>query len=107
MTTIHNFSDQEINTVIYEAAYAYKKWGTDFDNKNTLNDWAAYISIYAGEAVRMDHAGDPEAQYAKLIKVANLALTAAYRVRMGTIAPRHYDPDVITGIVSNTKGVNK
>ncbi len=107
MNTIHNFSEEEIATVIAEAEYAHKKWGTSFDDFNTLNDWAAYINIYAGEAVRMDNANKPDVQYAKFIKVANLALTAAYRVRTRTVASRHYDDALGTNIVSNASGANQ
>lgn len=88
---INNFSQHEIDSVVAEAEYAYNKWGVKFDDKNTLNDWAAYINIYVAETTRMNVAGDPEFQYAQLIKAANLALTAAYRVRTKTVAPRHYE----------------
>ena len=86
-----NFDQQEIDAVIAEAEYAFQKWGTAFDDNNTLNDWVTYISMYATEAAKIDNKAYPITQYEKLIKAANLALTAAKRIRTGTIALRHYD----------------
>jgi len=43
-------------------------WGTDFDDKNTLNDWVAYIMIKAGQAASMF--SSPEKQRENLLKTA-------------------------------------
>ena len=87
---MNNFDQTEIDAVLEERTCS-EKWGQAFDDKNTLNDWVAYICIYAGEAAKIDRKDDPDDIYAKLIKSANLALTAAKRVRTQTIAKRHYD----------------
>lgn len=73
-----------------EHEYA-KKWGTDFDSKNTPNDWVAYIAKYLGQAVTMPwDAGKFKAQ---LVKVANLAATAYENCDKveGSMPKRHYD----------------
>ena len=87
---MNNFEQIEIDAVLKERTFS-EKWGQAFDDKNTLNDWTTYICIYAGEAAKMDRKDDPDEIYAKLIKSANLALTAAKRVRTQTIAKRHCD----------------
>ena len=81
-----NVDVEEFEAVIGELQYA-TKWGTDFDDKNTLNDWVTYVCMYASDAAKMGE----EDPYSKLIKAAGLALTAATRIRNKTTAPRHYD----------------
>jgi hypothetical protein len=81
-----NVAPEEFEALMEELVYA-TKWGTDFDRKNTLNDWVTYINIYASNAARMDQE-DPHAQ---LIKAAGLALTAATYVRKNKVTARHYD----------------
>jgi len=69
-------------------------WGTEFDDKNTANDWVAYICNYvAGGA----HAGREE-QYTPqrftkhLLKAAALCISAILAIkRNGDCAPRHYE----------------
>lgn len=70
---------------------AERIWGTAFDDKNTLNDWASYIGIYTARATDMRNKYETDLQYDALLKVAGLALTAAARVRQGKVAKRHYD----------------
>lgn len=72
-----------------ELAYAEAKWGTEFDDKNTLNDWVAYSINYIGQATRMD--ADKEKQSAALRKSIGLLVNALIRVENGTLANRHYD----------------
>lgn len=64
-------------------------WGTDFDSKNTLNDWAAYINIYLGQALKMGATTDEVRK--NLRKAAGLALSALRWAEGGGVAPRHYD----------------
>ena len=82
---------QELIEVMDVIDAAEEKWGIEFDDKNTLNDWAASIVIYTARAVGCANKDDTEAQYDALIDVAGLALTAAARVRLGTVKSRHYD----------------
>ena len=69
-----------------ERAYQEQRWGTEFDSKNTPNDWVAYISKYLGQTVTMPF---DEATFRKqMLKVAALAVAA---LEQDTYAPRHYD----------------
>lgn len=87
------FTEHDLEQVRKEAEYAAQKWGTDFDDQNSLNDWVTYITMYASDAARIDLQDNPDKQYAFLIKAAGLALNAASYVRNGNLHPRHYDAD--------------
>lgn len=87
------FGIEEVEAVSREVEYAENKWGTAFDDKNTLNDWVAYITMYASDAARMDIMDDQDAQYRMMIKAAGLALNCAGRIRENQISGRHYDVD--------------
>ena len=106
MSDFKGFDAHEIVAVTEERDYALKKWGTVFDDKNTLNDWVTYITLYASQAAQVDIAGDVNEQYAKLIKAANLALTAAYRIRTADVAERHYDAAARAGTINNDQGTH-
>lgn len=67
------------------------QWGTGFDDKNTLNDWATYANIYIARATEMGNKGDKVAQQKALHKAIGLLTNAVIRIQDGTIAPRHYD----------------
>lgn len=69
-----------------ERAYQDKKWGKAFDDKNTPNDWVAYIVAHAGKAVTLPW--NREAFRASILKVAALCVAALEREEY---APRHYD----------------
>lgn len=75
-----------------ERTYQDEKWGTEFDDKNTLNDWCTYIVMYLGKAAYM---GSPkEAQRSFFLKVAALAVAALEAFdRNNGFAPRHYDKE--------------
>ncbi len=78
-----------------EIDYA-RKWGIEFDDDNTPNDWAAYIALYTGKAIEMtdgrpDLSLDCERFRQNMIKVASLALHAVAAVDRGGPALRHYD----------------
>ena len=69
-----------------ERDYQDRKWGTGFDDKNTANDWVAYITCYLGKAVTMPWNGD---HFRKaMIKVASLCVAVLEREKY---PPRHYD----------------
>ena len=77
-----------------ELEYANNLWGTAFDDKNTANDWAAYIGIYAGRAVEMDRTTslfNPIRFRKDMLKVAGLAISAVQTLDRQGIAKRHYD----------------
>ena len=71
-----------------------KLWGDDFDDKNTANDWAAYVSKYVNEGAysgRQDKY-TPERFREHLLKAATLCVAAVEAIdRNGDCAPRHYE----------------
>jgi hypothetical protein len=74
-----------------EREYQVGKWGDEFDNKNTANDWVTYIAMYATAGARMD--ASPEDFRTAMIKVATLAVAALEAIdrNNGKMPPRHYD----------------
>lgn len=70
-----------------EREYQNKKWGEEFNSKNTLNDWVAYIASYTGKAVTLPF--DANTYRTSLLKVA--ALCVAALERGDEFVPRHYD----------------
>lgn len=73
-----------------ERTYQNTKWGTTFDDRNTVNDWVTYINQYAGDAARMNM--DAVEVRTKLVKVASLAVAAIETCdRNAGFPPRHYD----------------
>jgi hypothetical protein len=74
-----------------ERNYQIKKWGDEFDKKNTPNDWISYIVQYTGKAVTLPwNANDFKIA---LVKVATLCM-AAYEwceKTNGSMPKRHYD----------------
>lgn len=93
---IKKFADAEIKALREESNHSAKKWGEDFDEQNTLNDWTAYAQVYVGRAVDMGNINNRSTQYKALIKAANILLTAATRVRRRALRARHYDPQTDT-----------
>ncbi len=85
-------TNEDFAAVRVELDNAFDRWGDEFDNKNTLNDWVTYICMYATSAAKMELQDDPDYQYEQLIKAAGLCLNAATRVRRGKVMARHYDP---------------
>lgn len=78
------------NMINSEREYQDSKWGTDFDDQNTPNDWVAYITSYASRASAMDLT--PEDFEIAMVKVAALAVAAIETLRRnGQLAARHYD----------------
>lgn len=76
-----------------ELEYAEGKWGTTFDDNNTLNDWVTYINMYASQASRID--SSDEVKRASLIKAAGIAISALVTLeRNGEFPPRHYEDSV-------------
>jgi hypothetical protein len=72
-----------------EREYQNGKWGTEFDDKNTINDWGSYITRYTGEATQVDN---PDEQRRQILKVAALAIAAIETFdRNQKFGRRHYD----------------
>ena len=73
-----------------ERCYQCDKWGNDFDDQNTINDWSAYISEYLGKATAFRAL--KKDQRNNLLEVATLAIAALESFeRNGKFADRHYD----------------
>ena len=75
-----------------ERAYQDKTWGSEFDNKNTVNDWIAYIVKYLGNAItaagtrpRTNNIRDFRLA---ILKIATLCVCILERE---DYAKRHYD----------------
>lgn len=80
-----------LEEVKIEREYQDYKWGPEFDDKNTLNDWVAYIVAYTGHAVQ---AKTPMEARTQLLKVASLAAAALQSFdRNKGFPPRHYVGD--------------
>ena len=72
---LESFKRQRIYKEIdEEREYQDNKWGTENDNKNTPNDWIAYITAYNGKAYR--YPSDKDNFRKCMIKVAALAIAA-------------------------------
>lgn len=79
-----------------EREYQDGQWGTEFDDKNTLNDWSQYVNIYMAQAAAMTC--PPEQQRANMVKAATLLVAAVEAFdRNGQFAPRHYEARVPAG----------
>jgi hypothetical protein len=85
-------TEKVLKDIRNERDYQDTQWGQEFDDKNTLNDWATYIIIYLGNATSMGT--DPAEQRRQLIKVATLSVAALESFdRNNGFPPRHYDGD--------------
>jgi len=83
-----------IEALIAERARQQKLWGNEFDDKNTANDWATYISNYvaAGAYSGRQDKYTPERFREHLVKAATLCIAAIEAIdRNGGCAPRHYE----------------
>lgn len=73
-----------------ERDYQEDKWGVEFDDKNTINDWVTYITKYAGESAFIED--DKAEQRKKLLKAVTIGVAALERFdENGGFPPRHYD----------------
>jgi len=79
-----------LDEVRAEREYQDRKWGTAFDDKNTVNDWGAYAGIYIANATTMK--ATPAEQRAGILKAATLLIAAIEACdRNGGFPNRHYD----------------
>ena len=75
-----------------ERDYQDARWGTKFDDKNTLNDWCTFIGRYCGKASGCVSTGP--GQRVCLVQVAALAVAALEaHDRNNGFPPRHYDEE--------------
>ena len=78
-----------IEQIELEMDRANNMWGKDFDDKNTLNDWIAFINYYLSKAVAMGISKEDREKYMR--KACGLAINTFIRVRTNSLAPRHYE----------------
>lgn len=86
--------DEVLDCVSAERDYQDAKWGTEFDDLNSPNDWVPYIVRYAALACEFNMT---KAQFQKaMVKVAALAVAAIETSeRNDGCAPRHYDEEAV------------
>jgi len=83
-------TDKIVQDIAAEYEYQLEKWGVEFDDKNTVNDWVAYLANYSSRASNME--SPPSRQRESMVKVATLAVAAiAAFDRNGQFPPRHYE----------------
>jgi hypothetical protein len=87
-----------LKEVADEVRRAAEMWGTDFDDRNTPNDWAVYCMIQLANACGMDY-NDPRFDSKKfreaMKKTAGLAISAIRALDRNDQMPlRHYDTGV-------------
>lgn len=83
-----------IETIKDERLYQNTKWGTAFDDKNTINDWAAYVNIYMSRATSMN--ANPDAVREGFMKAASILVAALESCdRNNGFPKRHYDKAVV------------
>lgn len=77
--------------ILKERDAARARWGEEFDDKNTVNDWIAYVSSYAARAFIWPFS--PTVFRDSFIKVAVIAIAAVQALDRngGKIAKRHYE----------------
>jgi hypothetical protein len=82
---MHNIEDVLL-AIKAEREYQKKKWGEEFDSKNTPNDWIAYVTHYVSKAATKPLS---DAKFASnLLKAATLCVAALQRTNY---AKRHFD----------------
>ena len=80
--------EEFLEKVSAERDYQDAKWGHEFDNLNTVNDWIVYLARYAGMASTGERGF-----HKAMIKTAAIACAAVETYeRRGGLEPRHYDP---------------
>lgn len=79
-----------------EREYQDQRWGELFDDKNTVNDWGSFVSLYLGRAVSMG--ATPAEQRKGMLKAASLCVAALETFdRNNGFASRHYDKGYADG----------
>ena len=98
--------DYILRDIKAERHYQNTQWGTKFDDKNTANDWVAYIVNQMAEGNTLPF--DPAKWRYKMIKVSALAVAAIEAFdRNGTLPMRHYDGPDGTPTTSGRQGTNR
>jgi hypothetical protein len=76
------------DVILRERLRQQKLWGTEFDRKNTANDWHAYVGHYIAKAIR----GNTQEFETNMVKACGICQGAILIVDLfGGPAPRHYE----------------
>ncbi len=83
--------DQILEEINKERERQEEIWGVGFDDKNTRNDFVAYIAEYAGRG--STYGASPAEFRKRMVQVAALAVSAVETFDRldGGMAARHYD----------------
>jgi hypothetical protein len=83
--------DEIFTAIAAERNYQDSVWGTDFDDKNTPNDWVSYFPKYIARACTVEVT--TQDFRSAMIKTAALAVAAleALERNDGELIKRHYD----------------
>ena len=81
-------ANAETETIMAERLRQDGLWGDAFDQKNTANDWHAYVAHYMSLAMR----SSAQDYAVNMVKAAGIAQAAVLMIdRYGRCAPRHYE----------------
>ena len=83
-----------LDEIFSERLRQMRLWGNDFDDKNTANDWTAFICFYvsSGAYSGRQEKYSPEKFRGCLKKASTLCLAAIEAIdRNKDCAPRHYE----------------
>lgn len=81
-------ADGVVAEIMAERRRQDEMWGDEFDQKNTANDWHAYVSHYMSLAMR----SNAQDYCINMVKAAGIAQAAILMIdRYGQCAPRHYE----------------
>lgn len=94
-----NEIDEILGMIEREHRRATEQWGEAFDDRNTPNDWLAYITAYASRLGNLKH--DPADYIKSLIKIGGLVVSAVRAYDRVGLVERHYDNTDKTRITIN------
>lgn len=81
-------ASEDVVTILRERLRQDNLWGDEFDQKNTVNDWHAYVSHYMSLAMQ----SSVQDYCVNMVKAAGVAQAAILMIdRYGRCAPRHYE----------------
>lgn len=81
-------ADTGIEVILCERLRQDQLWGDEFDQKNTANDWHAYVAHYLTLAMR----SSAQDYVVNMVKACGLCQAAVLMIDLhGSCAPRHYE----------------
>ncbi|KKN77452.1 hypothetical protein LCGC14_0360110 [marine sediment metagenome] len=86
--------EQILNGISVERNRQDGLWGNDFDDKNTPNDWVAYVNNYLAQGAYDGRSEEYTVEKFRiaLVKAATICVAAIEAIdRNGKCADRHYD----------------